>query len=50
MDPLASAGLVFLLSSAAVIYAGVGLARYGDELAEKTGWGKLWVGTALVVQ
>jgi len=48
MDPLASAALVFLLSSLAVIYAGVGLARYGDELAEKTGWGKLWVGTALV--
>jgi cation:H+ antiporter len=48
MDPLASAGLVFLISSVAVIYAGVGLARYGDELAEKTGWGKLWVGTALV--
>lgn len=48
MDPLASAGLVFLVSSVAVIYAGVGLARYGDELAEKTGWGKLWVGTALV--
>jgi len=48
MDPLASAGLIFLASSIAVIYAGVGLARYGDELAEKTGWGKLWVGTALV--
>lgn len=48
MDPLASAGLVFLISSMAVIYAGVGLARYGDELAEKTGWGKLWVGSMLV--
>jgi len=48
MDPLASAALVFLLSSLAVVYAGVGLARYGDALAEKTGWGKLWVGTALV--
>ena len=31
-----------------MIYGGVGLARYGDELAEKTGWGKLWVGGALV--
>jgi len=48
MEPLASAGLVFLVSSMAVIYAGVGLARYGDELAEKTGWGKLWVGSVLV--
>ena len=25
-----------------------GLARYGDDLAESTGWGKLWVGTLLV--
>lgn len=48
MDPLTAAALVFLASSVSVIYAGVGLARYGDELAEKTGWGKLWVGTALV--
>jgi len=48
MDPLTAAALVFFVSSASVIYAGVGLARYGDELAEKTGWGKLWVGTALV--
>jgi len=48
VDPLASAGLVFLVSSLAVVYAGVGLARYGDELAEKTGWGKLWVGSVLV--
>jgi cation:H+ antiporter len=48
MDPLAQAVLVFLISSVGVVYAGVGLARYGDELAEKTGWGKLWVGTALV--
>jgi cation:H+ antiporter len=48
MDPLTAAALVFFVSSVSVIYAGVGLARYGDELAEKTGWGKLWVGTALV--
>jgi cation:H+ antiporter len=31
-----------------VVLAGMGLARYGDELAEATGWGKLWVGTLLV--
>jgi len=48
VDPLASAAFVFLVSSLAVIYAGVALARTGDALAEKTGWGKLWVGTALV--
>ncbi len=31
-----------------MVFAGIGLARYGDELAEKTGWGTLWVGTLLV--
>jgi len=48
MDSLGTAVLVFMVSSAAVIFAGIGLARFGDELAEKTGWGKLWVGTLLV--
>jgi cation:H+ antiporter len=48
MDSLTGAILVFLVSSAFVIGAGIGLARFGDELAEATGWGKLWVGTLLV--
>ncbi|MGH8742252.1 MAG: hypothetical protein ACREUN_15135, partial [Burkholderiales bacterium] len=48
METLSGAILVFLLSSAFVIAAGVGLARFGDDLAEATGWGKLWVGTLLV--
>lgn len=48
MDTLTTALLVFFASAAFVIFAGVGLARYGDELAEKTGWGALWVGTLLV--
>jgi len=48
VDSLASAVTVFLICSAIVVIAGVNLARYGDELAEKTGWGKLWVGTILV--
>jgi cation:H+ antiporter len=48
MDPLSSAIVVFLTSSAFVIAAGIGLARFGDDLAEATGWGKLWVGTLLV--
>jgi len=48
METLGGAILVFLLSSAFVIAAGVGLARFGDDLAEATGWGKLWVGTLLV--
>ena len=48
METLASAVLVFVLSAAFVVAAGIGLARFGDELAESTGWGKLWVGTLLV--
>jgi cation:H+ antiporter len=48
MDSLSSAILVFVVSSIFVILAGVALARFGDELAEKTGWGTLWVGTILV--
>jgi len=48
VEPLAQAIVVFLVSAVCVVLAGVGLARYGDELAEKTGWGKLWVGTLLV--
>lgn len=48
MGSLESAILVFVLSAAFVVLAGIGLARFGDELAEKTGWGTLWVGTLLV--
>lgn len=48
MDSMGSAILVFVVSSVFVIFAGVALARFGDELAEKTGWGTLWVGTILV--
>lgn len=48
MESLGSAFVVFLISAAFVIAAGIGLAHYGDEIAEKTGWGKLWVGTLLV--
>jgi cation:H+ antiporter len=48
MESLGTAVVVFLVSAAFVIAAGIGLARYGDDLAESTGWGKLWVGTLLV--
>jgi cation:H+ antiporter len=48
METLGSAVTVFLISAAFTIAAGIGLARYGDDLAEATGWGKLWVGTLLV--
>ncbi|MEX2598670.1 MAG: hypothetical protein WD533_03335 [Dehalococcoidia bacterium] len=48
MDSLAVALPVFLISAVVVVIAGIMLARYGDELAVKTGWGALWVGTILV--
>jgi cation:H+ antiporter len=48
MDSLAVAIVVFLASAVVVVLAGISLARFGDELAEKTGWGALWVGTILV--
>jgi cation:H+ antiporter len=48
MESLGTAILVFVVSATFVIAAGIGLARYGDDLAESTGWGKLWVGTLLV--
>ena len=40
--------LIFLGSAALVVFSGVYLARYGDILADLTGWGRLWVGTILV--
>ena len=48
MDSLAVAIPVFLASAVAVVVAGVALARYGDAIADATGWGALWVGTILV--
>lgn len=48
VDSLGVAIPVFLTSGVIVVIAGVFLARFGDEIAEKTGWGALWVGTILV--
>ncbi len=48
MDSLAVAVPVFLASAVFVVLAGVALARFGDEIADVTGWGALWVGTILV--
>ncbi len=48
MDSLAVAVPVFLASAVLVVLAGVALARYGDQIADITGWGALWVGTILV--
>jgi cation:H+ antiporter len=48
VESLAIAVPVFLASGLVVVIAGVFLARYGDEIADRTGWGTLWVGTILV--
>jgi len=48
MDSLAAAFTVFVISAIFIIFAGMALAKYGDEIAEKTGWGTLWVGTILI--
>lgn len=48
MDSLSVAVPVFLISAVVVVLAGIMLARFGDQVADVTGWGALWVGTILV--
>ena len=40
--------IVFLVTASVVVFCGTKLAKYGDLLAIKTGWGRLWVGTLLL--
>ena len=40
--------VVFLVTASVVVFCGTKLAKYGDLLAIKTGWGRLWVGTLLL--
>ena len=40
--------LQFIACTAAIVYSGSRLSRYGDIIAEKTGMGRLWVGALLV--
>jgi len=42
------AWLAFLLSAALIVVAGTKLSRNGDQLAELTGLGRLWVGVVLM--
>jgi cation:H+ antiporter len=39
---------VFLLGAAVIVYAGTRLTRYGDQIAELTGLGGLWIGVVLM--
>lgn len=38
----------FILCTAAIVYAGAKLSRYGDVIAEKTGLGRTWIGVVLM--
>ena len=40
--------VVFFVTASVVVFCGTKLAKYGDLLAIKTGWGRLWVGTLLL--
>ncbi len=36
--------LFFVVSAGAIVFAGTKLSRYGDQIAELTGLGRLWIG------
>lgn len=40
--------LIFLGSAVVIVYAGTKLSQYGDQIAEKTGLGGLWIGVLLM--
>jgi cation:H+ antiporter len=39
---------VFVLSAVTIVLAGTALSRYGDQIAEFTGLGRLWIGVVLM--
>lgn len=41
-------GALFLVSAAAVVRSGLSLSKAGDQLADATGLGRMWVGTILL--
>lgn len=40
--------LTFAASAAVIVYAGTKLSQYGDQIAEVTGLGRLWIGVVLL--
>lgn len=40
--------LGFIVCTAAIVYSGTKLSKYGDIIAEKTGLGKVWIGVVLM--
>jgi cation:H+ antiporter len=43
-----TAWLILFGSAVVIVYAGAKLSRYGDEIAELTGLGRLWIGVVLM--
>jgi len=40
--------LVFVISASVIVFAGTKLSRYGDQLADLTGLGGLWIGVVMM--
>lgn len=40
--------LLFVVSAGAIVFAGTKLSRHGDQIAELTGLGRLWIGVVLM--
>lgn len=40
--------LIFALSAVVIVFAGAKLSQYGDQIADETGLGRLWVGVVLI--
>ncbi len=40
--------LFFVISAGAIVFAGTKLSRYGDQIAELSGLGRLWIGVVLM--
>jgi len=38
----------FIICTAAIVYSGIKLSKYGDVIAEKTGLGRAWIGLVLM--
>lgn len=38
----------FIICAAAIVLAGSLVSKYGDVIAEKTGWGRAWIGAILI--
>jgi cation:H+ antiporter len=48
VGPMFTVWAVFLVSAAVIVYAGTKLSRYGDQIADLTGLGGLWIGVVLM--